>query len=393
MDLVWTLLGVAVILVGLVDVFFAVLQHDAIGFLTPKLYRWSWVVARTLTEPLPTGLRSSLRSLVAPSMVLFTLVVWLGTQLVGYALVYYPGMLGGEFDLGPQLRPSFGVALYMSAVNLSSLGSVDVFPTTMLFRAVSASQTIVGLGILTLTVSYLLNVYRVLQSQNTLAAALHHQAEDGGDPRSILAPHFVDGRPEGLSTHLREFHRSLVDQAEGMRRYPIVYYFQSRRAYRSIPYIFHMIGGVVAALRFGLEKGHPATQDPWLPPLTIGFGDVMREVEDHFGPDVGRERPDPVPFERFRAAVAAEAGEGGEAAGDERVEEFLALDRFMRRLADVGPPDPEETYERYTEWLPFATESREFVSTLAEDLGTDLEQLQAEPETDPADPVPPRREH
>ena len=388
MELTWTVLGVAFILVGLVDVFFAVLQHDAIGFLTPKLYRWSWISARTLTQPLPTGLRSSIRSLAAPGMVLLTLVVWLGTQLLGFALVYYPGILGNEFAIGPHLRRSFGVALYVSAVSLSSLGSVDVFPTTMAFRALAASETLVGLGILTLTVSYLLNVYRVLQAQNTLAAALHHQAEDGGDPRSILAPHFVDGRPEGLSTHLREFHRSLVDQAEGMRRYPIVYYFQSRRAYRSIPYIFHMIGGVVAALRFGLPKDHPATLDPWLPPLTIGFGDVMREVEDHFGPGVPRQRPEPVPFERFCAALDGETGD----AVDERAEEFLALDRFMRGLADIdGPPDAEETYERYCTWLPFAVESREFVSALARDLGTDLGQLEAEPETDPADPVPPRR--
>ena len=389
MDLVWTLLGVAVILVGLVDVFFAVLQHDAIGFLTPKLYRLSWVAARTLTQPLPTGLRSSIRSLAAPGMVLLTIVVWLGTQLIGFALVYYPGVLGNEFALGSDLRASFGVALYTSAVTLSSLGSTDVVPTAMAFRAVAATETLVGLGILTLTVSYLLNVYRVLQAQNTLAAALHHQAEDGGDPRSILAPHFVAGRPEGLSTHLREFHRSLVDQAEGMRRYPIVYYFQSRRAYRSIPYIFHMIGGVVAALRFGLPKDHPATLDPWLPPLITGFGDVMTEVEEHFGPGVPRQRPEPVPFERFRAALDGEA----DGAVDERAEEFLAMDRFMRRLADIdGPPDAEETYERYCAWLPFATESREFVSTLAEDLGTDLEQLEAEPETDPSDPVPPRRE-
>lgn len=389
MDLAWTLLGVAVILVGLVDVFFAVLQHDAVGFLAPRLYRWSWVTVRTVTGPLPTRLRSSVRALAAPAMVALTLVVWLSTQLVGFALLYYPALLDDRFVPAPGLDDSFGTALYLSAIHLSSLGSTDIVSTTMSLRLLTASETFVGLGILTLTVSYLLNVYRVLQAQNSLAAALHHQAEDGGDPRSILAPHFVDGRPEGLSTHLREFHRSLVNQAEGMRRYPIVYYFQSRRAYRSIPYIFHMIGGVVAALRFGLPKGHPAAQDPWLPTLTTGFGDVMREVEGHFGPRVTRDEPDPVPFERFRAALDEEGGEPG----DERVEEFLALDRFMRRLAAVeGAPGAEETYERYETWLPFATESRKFVETLARDLGTDLEQLQAEPETDPSDPVPPRRQ-
>ncbi len=397
MDVVWPVLGLVVIVVGLVDVFFAVLQHDAIGFLTPKLYRWSWVAIRTVTQPLPARLRSSLRSLAAPGMVGLTVAVWLGTQLVGFALLYYPAVVGDEFSLVPHLRPSFGVALYYSAVTLSSLGSVDVVPTTMLFRAVSAGETFVGLGILTLTVSYLLNVYRVLQGQNALAAALHHQAEDGGDPRSILAPHFVGGEPEGLSTHLREFHRSLVDQAEGMRRYPIVYYFQSRKAYRSIPYIFHMIGGVVAALRFGLPRGHPATLDPWLPPLTTGYRDVMREVEGHFGPTRAfRPRrsgsaprdPEPVPFDRFRAAFDGD----GDDTVDEHVAEFLDLDRFMRGVADVErPPDAGEAFERYKTWLPFATETREFVSSLAQDLGTDLEHLQDEPEVRPSEPVRPER--
>jgi hypothetical protein len=379
MHVVWPVLGVVIVLVGLVDVFFAVLQHDAVGFLTPSLYRWSWAVARRATSPFPAPLRAVLRSLVAPAMVVLTLGVWLGTQALGFALIYYPGMLGHGFVLGHDLRRSFGVALYFSAATLSSLSFGDLNPGSMTFHALAAVETLIGLGILTLTISYLLSVYRVLQEQNALAAALHHQAEDGGDPRSILAPHFVDGKEVGLSTHLREFHRSLVDQGEGLRRYPIVYYFQSRRAYRSIPYVFHMIGGVVSALRFGLPEGHPASRDPWLPSLATGYRDVMREVERMFVPNVGWTTPEPAPFERFRAVFCGPVGDPEP--GDARVGEFYALDRFMRGLAAIdAPADPEEAYGRYRRWLPFAAESAEFVAAMAADLGTDLGDLEAEPE-------------
>jgi hypothetical protein len=372
---VWPALGTALILVGLVDVFLAVLQHDAVGFLTPVLYRWTWVSARVLTRPLPRRAGSLVRAVVAPAMVVLTLATWLGTQLLGYALVYWPGVQADGFVLSGHLRKSFGVALYFSAATLCSLTFSDLAPATMRYHALAATETMVGLAILTLTISYILNVYRVLQQQNALAAALHHQAADGGNPRTILVPHFVDGGAVGLSTHLREFHRSLVEQAEGLRRYPIVYYFQSRTPYRSIPYIFHMIGGVVAALRFGLPAGHAATTDPWLPALTTGYTDVMAEMEDTFV-DVGRLAVEPASFETFVAAME------GAATGDEaRVRDFLDLDRFMRGLVRLDrSADPRDAYGRYCLWLPFATESEQFVAAMAADLGNDLDTLLAEPE-------------
>lgn len=377
MDLVWTLLGVTLIGVGLLDVFLVVLHHDAVSFLTPPLYRWTWVVVRTVTRPLPNRFRGMFRALAGPSMVVLTAAVWLGTQAVGFALVYYPALLGDGITAQNGVGRSFPGALTLSAANLSSLGFNDFTLNTVGYHAVAAAETFVGLGIITLSISYVLNVYQLLQDQNALAAALHHQAEDGGDPRTILAPHFVDGQPSGLSTHLREFHRSLVDQFEGLRRYQILYYFKSRAAYRSIPYIFHMIGGVVAALRWGLPKDHPATTDPWLPSLLTGYRSVMREVEARFVPGHQFTEPEPVPFEDFRAALA----EGG-TSDDKRLNEFCELDRFMRGVAELEEPsDPEEAYERYCDWLPFATESADLVTALADDLGTDIGEVVAEPQS------------
>ncbi len=378
MDVLWVLLGVAVILVGLVDMFVAVLHYDAVSFLTPRLYRWTWVATRNLTRPMPSRLAGGLRALAAPWMVVLTLGVWLGTQALGFALVYYPGVTANGLVVGGGLRRSFGAALVFSSATLASLSFSDLLPRSMTYHAVAAAETLVGLGIITVTISYILNVYQVIQGQHALASALHHQAEDGGDPRSVLAPHFLDGRPNGLSTHLREFHRGLVEQGEGLRRYPIVYYFQSRQTYRSIPYVFHMIGGVVAALRWGLPMDHPATVDPWLPSLAIGYRSVMREVEHTFISGVAPTEPEPVSLDRFRASLAGEGGPDG----DERLNEFVDLDRFMRGIANIDDePDAGEGYRRYCEWLPFAIESADFVSAMASDLGIDIGDIVAEPDT------------
>ena len=74
---------------------------------------------------------------------------------------------------------------------------------------------------------------------------------------SILEPHFPDGEPRDLDPHIMSFHRGLVELYEGLRRYPIVYYYHSRRPYRSLPYTFRMIGGVTSALRWGYPKITP----------------------------------------------------------------------------------------------------------------------------------------
>ena len=52
----------------------------------------------------------------------------------------------------------------------------------------------------------------------------------------------------------------------------------------------------------------------------------------------------------------------------------------MRELAHLEePPDPEEAYDRYKKWLPFARRNRAFYEASARDLGYELEELEGGP--------------
>lgn len=85
-----------------------------------------------------------------------------------------------------------------------------------------------------------------------------------------------------------------------------------------------------------------------------------------------------MPLDRFRAALGDERCSDG----DERLVEFVKLDRFMGGVADLhDSPDPEEAYRRYCEWLPFATESAAFVAAMAAALGIEIGDIVAEPDT------------
>jgi hypothetical protein len=373
MEWLMILAGVFLIIVGLLDVFFTVLHYDGFGFLSSRLYRRIFGLVRFLTRPLPRRYRALGLSMAAPLMVPVTIAVWILLVTLGYALVYYAGMDGETFFSlpGKNLDPSLLEALYLSGVAVSTLGFGDITPTSSLYQAIVVSEALVGFGILTLAISYIIGVYGVLQRLGVLAAGLHHQAQDTDNPWTILAPHFQDGKPVALESHLMELHRGLVEVYEGMRRYPIVYYYHSRRAYRSLPYTFRMMGGMAGALRWGLPTGHLASQTPWLPTLITGLTTLMVYMDERFLSEHLEDAPKPVSFEGFEAALT-----GQRDPPDWFSKRFVEMERWMRDLAHLEEaPDAKEAYERYSEWLPFAHHVRAFFEASAKDLGYEFEVL------------------
>jgi len=368
--------GALLIFVGVVDVFFTVLHYDGLGFLSSRLYNSLYDSVRFLTRPLPRRYRALGLSTAAPLMVPVTIVVWIFLVSWGYALVYYAGMVRGNFSLSvPSLGPSFMEALYFSGITISTLGLGDITPTNGVYQVIAVSEALTGFGILTLAITYVLGIYGVFQQLGVLSAGLYHQAQDTREPLSILTPHFPDGQHRGLESHMMQLHRGLVEIYEGIRRYPIVYYYHSRRAYRSLPYTFRMIGGMAGALRWGLPANHPGSQTPWLSTLIAGLENVVAYLDDRFLSEDLEDSPEPVPYETFQATI-----ERGKEPTDPWLAGFLRINAFMHDLARLEEdPDPEEAYERYKEWLPFAHRNRTFYEALARDLGYELGELEGGP--------------
>jgi ion channel len=384
--------GVVLIVVGLADVFLTVLHYENPGFLAVRTYRYGWEIARRITAPLPRRLRGLMRSMTAPAMVVLNLTGWLGFQIVGFALVYEPAIAHGHFTTARN-GTSFGTALYFSAASLTSLSFSDVEPRTLAYHGVAALETLVGLALLTLAISYLLNLYRILQDQGALSTGLFHHARNGNEPLTLLEPHFPRGRPAELGTLVRTLHDNITTEHEGLRRYPIVWYFHTRRPYRSLPYMFWFTGAAAAALRWGVPEGHPTSEEPWLPGLIRGFDDVVDRVASRFLPEPLPDPPEPVALDVFACAVRTSGdlasatrsggGEGADegAAGDDGLTRFLAVERAMCELASTSPErDVERRYRRYCAWSIFVGRGRIFVEAASRDLGLDPATLYEAPE-------------
>lgn len=179
-DSLWTVVGAGLILLMLLDVFYTLLYPHGSGPVSRTIMRGCWLLSR------PT--RGGASSIAAPVAMAAVIAAWAAMAVMGWALLYLPH-LPEHFVYGdgvPQ-QGDFAEAVYISMVTLSTVGFGEVVAGHPLLRLVSASQAVTGFGLLTATVSWILQMYPALNRRRALAHQLNlfKEAAGPGGPASM----------------------------------------------------------------------------------------------------------------------------------------------------------------------------------------------------------------
>ncbi|MFB9955013.1 hypothetical protein [Cellulomonas denverensis] len=366
MSSLWTLLGLVILFGTLLDIFLTALNYDEAGFISARVSAWQWRLTRLVTRRLPRRWRPVALRQVTGAQVVVLVMVWLAGVIAGFGFVYYGHMSRTSFTGWGKGAPLdlFG-AFYFSAAQLSSVGGSYLTAATDLLRFLSIAETLTGVVLISLILTFLLGVYGVITDLNALCRHFLVAERGAGSAVAGLAPYFRDGQCSGLDGHLDGIAESFASYTEGLRLHHSAYYFQSGRDQYALPYAIRMLGGTIGALRWGLPAGHPATTEPTLVPLTfqfLEFGEYLQGILRWQSTDV----PEVLDRARFLDRVGR-AGRGEQV--DEWTGRFLQLDRDMADLAGLSPlADPEEAYRRYTRWLPFAYRAQQIALAVGHDL-------------------------
>jgi hypothetical protein len=357
----WAFLGIVVLLVGFVDVFLVVLNYDESGFLATRLCRWQWYCLRALTRRLSRRWRPFVLRQVTGLNILLAVGVWLGFVVVGFGLIYYGFMFGGNFDYdGRGVGPGLFSAMYLSAAQLSTVGTSQVNAQTDLLRMLTIAETLCAPLLITLILTFLLGVYQVIRDLRTLASNFSDAEHGLGDPLANLAAYFPEG--DALGGYLEEISDSFWSYADGLRMHHVAYFFQSGRDQFSLPFVLFAFGEILGALRWGTPVGSSLSRQPLLARLMSQFGRFV----DYFHGQLGwvEDIAPHLPFEEFSAAHNGTAESPDIWAG-----RFLRLTRNMERLAKLPPAnDSLEVYTRYRQWLPFAHRCEQARLAVSRDL-------------------------
>ncbi|MGI9557005.1 MAG: potassium channel family protein [Solirubrobacterales bacterium] len=273
MTIVAIVAGVALIVLAARDVFDTLFHPHGHGVISESLARGSWALMKRVG-----GGRSRLLALAGPFAFSLVVLSWVALVVVGGALIMLPN-LPEEYAMASELGDdevtgALG-AVYASFVNLTSLGFGDVVARNDLLRLLGPVQAIIGLAILTASISWILSIYRVLGDYRALAretGTLRDGELATGRPFAALPPESVARTLSGLTTQVIVVRGDFLD-------FPITYYFYGRDEAGSLPHAIASLLSIVETVR-ETDPAHSVALEAER--LALAIGELLATVDDEF---------------------------------------------------------------------------------------------------------------
>jgi len=210
-----TATGLLLITLAVVDIFETLLRTDGRGPLSRRVTAGIW---RVLRAP---GRRGPIL-FAGPLALLGAVWLWAALLVLGWALVLWPHLEDGF--TGAAASPGLADALHVSLTNITTLGFTDLVPDAEWLQIITPLEALIGFGLLSASISYLLLIYPVLARRRTFAYELfllraaeartgvRFEERPGGAPERLYAE---------LTLRLAAIERDLID-------FPATYYFADR---------------------------------------------------------------------------------------------------------------------------------------------------------------------
>lgn len=365
------LLGIPLMLVVLADVFLTVLYaRMGTSILGERLGRVLWLVFRGASKA--SAHRDRVLAYAGPVIVLAVLAVWVALLMLGAALVIHPYLGTAVTSSSGQTKSDFMTAVYAAGNSITLVGSGNFSPQTPTFKAFYIANSFVGMTMISLTLTYLMQIYTALQRRNTLALSVHGMSGGTGDAADLIASVGPQGNFNNGYTHLASLASETGAVKEAHHFYPVLVYFRFIEPYYTLSRLTTVLLDAVTLIKSGLDdeefaslKESAAVNGMWRAAMRL-----LASVDEVLLPRGRRDAPAATPdaetLERWRSRYQAGLGRLREASlrtilDEQKGFEFyvslrrewdqlvLGLAEFMavdRRSADPVGTDPQSVAGR-----------------------------------------------
>ncbi|MEH3158081.1 MAG: ion channel [Sphingomonas taxi] len=313
-------------LLFLADILLTVLYARAgTGLLAPRWNRGVWASLRGLAD-LAGRHRGTALSFAGPLIVVSLIVFWSFGLTLGAALIVHP-------ELGTAIRPSSGeastdflTALLVAGNSLSIVGGGDYSPHSAGTRFLFLLNSLIGASVLSLVLSYLVQVYSGLRERNALALTLDLMTDGTGDAAVLLHGLMPGGDADGATNELSSLARSLAAIKEAHHFYPLLFYFRFEEPRYAVSRLGFVLLDAATLIDSALDRRRYASLAASAPVASIRRG--TRMLLETLGSD-------------FPTA----AGRAGDAGDDSRLRQsYFAAERTLAKAGVAVRTDGVDAY-------------------------------------------------
>src|SRR3712207_2968797 len=167
-------------------------------------------------------------------------------------------------------------ALYAAGNSITLVGSGNFSPQTPAFKAFYIFNSFVGMTIISLTLTYLTQIYNALQRRNALALAVHEASGETGDAADLIGAVGPRGNFNNGYTHLAQLASEARAVKESHHFYSVLVYFRFNEPYSTLSRLTTVMLDAVTLIKSGLDdeefaslKLSAAVNGMWRAPMRL----------------------------------------------------------------------------------------------------------------------------
>ncbi|MEE1940301.1 potassium channel family protein [Streptomyces sp. TRM 70361] len=192
--------------------------------------------------------------------------------------------------------------VYFTGYTVFTLGTGDYVPGTAWAQVATAVAALSGLFLVTLSLTYLVQVVQAVVHKRSVAVQVHALGPDAG--RIVAGGWTGDGFSSMFNQHLVSLTEPLLRMGEQHLAFPVVHYFHSNVRGKAPACAVADLDDALLLLRAGTDPR--ARPDPAATgPLWAALGQVLDNLQGRFFSRAERERPAPALSALHEAGVPA----------------------------------------------------------------------------------------
>jgi hypothetical protein len=302
--------GAVLMVVVLLDVFLTVLYARAgTELLSSSVARTIWFLCRLVSGAFGRH-RGRVLTFCGPVILVALIFIWAAGLAVGAALIMHPHLGGGIRASQGSTPTDFMTALYAGASSLSFVGSGDFKPQSAVFQALYIVNSLIGMSVMSLVLTYVMQIYNALRGRNALGLAIQTLSNDTGDAAELIAGLGAEGQFNAGYNNLSSLALSACTVKESHHFYPLLFYFRFTEPYYSVSKTATVLLDSVSLIKSGISdddyrwlKESAAVAQCWR--VAIVLVGTLEEVFLRGEPAQGPSAADAAARERWRARYMA----------------------------------------------------------------------------------------
>ncbi|MHA3770217.1 two pore domain potassium channel family protein [Verrucomicrobiota bacterium sgz303538] len=303
-------LGILLILIILLDIFLTVL-YARLGttIVASRVAQLIWSSSVKASRVFGSR-QGAVLSFCGPVILVLLVGIWALGLTLGAALIMHPELATSIRASKGDTPTDFVTAMYVGGSSMAIVGASDFTPHTSPTRLLFLFNSLIGMSVMSLTLTYLMQVYTALQRRNVLAMNLHLLSGRTGDAAELLARLGPQGQFSGGYTNLSERGVEMTQSKEAHHFYPVLFYFRFSDSYHSVSRSTLVALDTVSLIKSALDdqkyrwlKESGAVVQLWEASMML-----LTALEDTFLPHGAPDReaqPDQQTRERWRARYRA----------------------------------------------------------------------------------------